>query len=128
VEADVLLAGEVEVEARVLEDDPDAPADRGRVAVEVVAGDPDGPDVFARVVVRIEIVVVLPAPFGPRKANSSPGRPRRRCRRRRAGRLPVALDEVLDLDDRIHDGSLASGGSVTRVPRRWEHCSRLATL
>jgi len=31
------------------------------------------PLVFERVVVRIEIVVVLPAPFGPRKANSSPG-------------------------------------------------------
>ena len=31
------------------------------------------PLVLARVVVRIEIVVVLPAPFGPRKANSSPG-------------------------------------------------------
>ena len=30
------------------------------------------PLVFASVVVRIEIVVVLPAPFGPRKANSSP--------------------------------------------------------
>ncbi len=30
------------------------------------------PLVLARVVVRIEIVVVLPAPFGPRKANSSP--------------------------------------------------------
>jgi hypothetical protein len=32
------------------------------------------PLVLARVVVRIDIVVVLPAPFGPRKANSSPGR------------------------------------------------------
>ena len=30
------------------------------------------PLVLARVVVRIEIVVVLPAPLGPRKANSSP--------------------------------------------------------
>ncbi len=31
------------------------------------------PLVFASVVVRIEIVVVLPAPFGPRNAKSSPG-------------------------------------------------------
>ncbi len=31
------------------------------------------PLVLDSVVVRIEIVVVLPAPFGPRKANSSPG-------------------------------------------------------
>ena len=31
------------------------------------------PEVLDNVVVRIEIVVVLPAPFGPRKANSSPG-------------------------------------------------------
>ena len=31
------------------------------------------PLVLASVVVRIEMVVVLPAPFGPRKANSSPG-------------------------------------------------------
>src|SRR5699024_12337040 len=30
------------------------------------------PEVLVKVVVRIEIVVVLPAPFGPRKANSSP--------------------------------------------------------
>src|SRR3989339_145082 len=30
------------------------------------------PDVFDKVVVRIEIVVVLPAPFGPRKAKNSP--------------------------------------------------------
>ena len=32
------------------------------------------PLVLASVVVRIEMVVVFPAPFGPRKANSSPGR------------------------------------------------------
>ncbi len=32
------------------------------------------PLVFARVVVRIEMVVVFPAPFGPRNAKSSPGR------------------------------------------------------
>jgi hypothetical protein len=32
------------------------------------------PLVLARVVVRMLIVVVFPAPFGPRKANSSPGR------------------------------------------------------
>jgi hypothetical protein len=42
VHPDVLLARQVEVEARVLEDDPDAPPDGGRVAIEVVTGDPDG--------------------------------------------------------------------------------------
>ena len=31
------------------------------------------PEVGARVVVRIEIVVVLPAPFGPSRAKNSPG-------------------------------------------------------
>ena len=32
------------------------------------------PLVLARVVVRMQMVVVLPAPLGPRKAKSSPGR------------------------------------------------------
>jgi hypothetical protein len=32
------------------------------------------PDVGARVVVRIEMVVVLPAPFGPSSAKNSPAR------------------------------------------------------
>ncbi len=31
------------------------------------------PDVFANVVVRMEMVVVFPAPFGPRNAKNSPG-------------------------------------------------------
>ena len=73
VEADVLLAGEVRVQARVLEDDPDVATDARCVGVEVVPGDGDRALVLARVVVRIEIVVVLPAPLGPRNANSSPG-------------------------------------------------------
>ena len=41
VEPDVLLAREVQVDARVLEDDPDVAPDGGRLAVEVVAGDGD---------------------------------------------------------------------------------------
>src|SRR5713226_8481642 len=35
------------------------------------------PDVGASVVVRMEIVVVLPAPFGPSRAKNSPGSTRR---------------------------------------------------
>ncbi len=41
VETDVLLGGEVRIHARVLEDDPDRPADAGRVRVQVVAVDVD---------------------------------------------------------------------------------------
>jgi hypothetical protein len=76
VEADVLLRREVQVDRRVLEDDPDAAAtafaSRSRSWPSIVTV----PLVFARVVVRIEIVVVLPAPFGPRNAKSSPARRR----------------------------------------------------
>ena len=42
VQADVLLGREVEVDRRVLEDDPDAGADRLGVAIQVVAVDDDG--------------------------------------------------------------------------------------
>ena len=106
VEPDVLLAGEVQVEARVLEDDPDAAPDGGRVTVEVVAGDRD------------------------RAARLGEGRRQDRDGRRLAGAvraeegeqlarldieadvvdrrgagLPVALGQVVDGDDRSHGGS-----------------------
>ncbi len=75
------------------------------------------PLVLESVVVRIEIVVVLPAPLGPRKANSSPGWT---CEAdvvdRRHGRLAVALDEVLDVDHRVHGRGSKLG--------KWEHCCR----
>ncbi len=61
------------------------------------------PLVLARVVVRIEMVVVLPAPFGPRKANSSPGVDvEADVVDGRDGRLLVALDEVIDADHGFH--------------------------
>ena len=72
VEPDVLLAGEVLVQAGALEDDPDlrrtALASLTRSNPAIVAW----PSVGRRVVVRIEIVVVLPAPFGPSRAKNSP--------------------------------------------------------
>ena len=59
------------------------------------------PLVLARVVVRMLMVVVLPAPLGPRKAKSSPGRTCEADVVDRGGRrLLVALRQVLDGDDR----------------------------
>jgi hypothetical protein len=73
VEPDVLLARQVLVDARVLEDDPmfrrTSVASRSRSWPAMVTV----PLVLASVVVRMLMVVVLPAPFGPRKANNSPG-------------------------------------------------------
>src|SRR6266849_3548395 len=43
VEANVLLAGEVHVQRRVLEDDADLMPDRARLANDVKAGDSHGP-------------------------------------------------------------------------------------
>ena len=65
-------------------------------------------------------MVVLPAPFGPRKANSSPG-PTSKLMSSTAGTvgLLVALDQVVDADDRIHAGSLAVGFGTGRCRRAY---------
>ena len=73
VEAEVLLRGEVVVEGQVLEDEPDAGAHLVPLGRDVVAVDPARPAVAESSVHSIEIVVVLPAPLGPRNPNSSPG-------------------------------------------------------
>ena len=74
VEADVLLGRQVQVEARLLEDDADLAA-RTAAACRTASWPPIAtcPAVGASVVVRIEIVVVLPAPLGPSSAKNSPG-------------------------------------------------------
>ena len=73
VQVHVLVGGQLAVEARILEDDAEAAAhvvrlrrrDRGRRSRSC-------PLVGASSVVSILIVVVLPAPLGPRKAKISP--------------------------------------------------------
>jgi hypothetical protein len=72
VEAHVLLAGEVSIEARALEDDPDPLADGGPSVTTSRPSIRAWPPLGMSVVVRIERVVVLPAPFGPRRAKNSP--------------------------------------------------------
>jgi hypothetical protein len=93
----------VEVEARVLEDDADAPADGPRVAVQVVAGDPDGPGGLRQRrrqdrdrrrlagAVRPEEGKELARPDVERDAVDG-----------RVVGLLVALDQAVDLDDRFH--------------------------
>ena len=68
----VLLGGEVAVERRVLEDEADVAADVVALVDDVVARDVALPPVGRASVQSMLIVVVLPAPLGPRKPKTSP--------------------------------------------------------
>ena len=85
--------GQVLVEARVLKHDAEALAD----FVLLLAGSRPSissvPLVGASSVVSILMVVVLPAPFGPRKAKISPGDVERDVVD--GGNVPKFLDELL---------------------------------
>ena len=71
---DVLLCGQVQVQVqgRTLEHDADRPAHLRLFGGQADARNPDPPAVIAKVVVRMETVVVLPAPFGPSRQKSCP--------------------------------------------------------
>src|SRR5215216_2340872 len=73
VEAQVLLTCEVVVQGHFLKDEPDVRTDLVTGAQDVVTGDPGEPVGGVQQRAQTEIVVVLPAPLGPRKPNSSPG-------------------------------------------------------
>ena len=98
VQLHVLVGGQLAVEARVLEHDAEAlahlvrlaPRDRARRCAMV-------PLVGCSSVVSIWIVVVLPAPFGPRNAKISPAR---HVERDAVDGLDLAegLDQVLDVN------------------------------
>ena len=75
VEPDVLLRGEVHVEAGALEDDPDDPPYGARLAHDVVPVDRRGPAASATASSSgSRSSCVLPAPFGPSSAKNSPAR------------------------------------------------------
>ena len=117
VETDVLLAREVLVDARVLEDDPDVATDGRRVPVEVVAGDRDRP---ARLAERRRQDRDRRRLARPVRAEEGEQLTRSYVEADvvdgRLGRLPVTLDEVLDANDRFHRDS-------TRVTGRWRGVS-----
>ena len=74
VQAQVLLGGEVAVERRVLEDQADVAAHVVALGDDVVAGDAARCRTVGLASVQsMLIVVVLPAPLGPRKPKTSPG-------------------------------------------------------
>ena len=72
VQAQVLLGGEVAVQAGVLEDQADVAAHVVALADDVEAADPRGARGRPTSVQSILIVVLLPAPLGPRKPKTSP--------------------------------------------------------
>ena len=72
MEPEVLLGRQVGVQRGVLEDQADVAANVVLLGARVVAGHLRVPEVALASVQRILIVVVLPAPFGPRKPNVSP--------------------------------------------------------
>ena len=74
VQVHVLVGGQLVIEAGVLEHDAEAPADLQRDCAGSRPSIVMEPLVGRRSVVSICMVVVLPAPFGPRKAKISPGR------------------------------------------------------
>jgi hypothetical protein len=88
IEAQVLISGEVIVEARALGQYPDRPANP--------AGFPGDADVQAA---YCSTVVVLPAPFGPRKPKTSPAftdRSRPSIAVKSPNRLPNAVASIID--------------------------------
>lgn len=73
VQLEVLVRGEIHVKARVLEDDAEP---RAHVVGRVTGSKPSTrnvPMVGSSIVISMWMVVDLPAPFGPRKAKTSPG-------------------------------------------------------
>ena len=101
VEADVLLAREVLVDARVLEDDPDVAPDGGRLAIEVVAGDGDRAAGLGQGRGQDADGGGLAGAVGPEEGEEL-ARPDLEADvvDRRGRRLLVALRQVLDRDDR----------------------------
>jgi hypothetical protein len=73
VEPQVLLRGQVIIERRVLEHQPDPPANGERIPRDVEPATRALPELGRSSVHKIEIIVDLPAPFGPRKPNASLG-------------------------------------------------------
>jgi hypothetical protein len=71
---EVLLCGHVAVDCAVLRDDAHLHLGFKRVAVDIDTVDADGPESGVRTPVSRRIVVVFPAPFGPRNPNISPSR------------------------------------------------------
>ena len=100
VQVHVLVGGQLAVEARVLEDDAEPLADFVRLRRRVEAVDARSCRSSARSsVVSIWMVVVLPAPLGPRNAKISPARDVERDAVD-GGDLAELLDQVLDMNHR----------------------------
>ena len=72
MEIQIFLSGEFIVKARVLENNPDAIPDRVLLGSTSWPHTKAVPTVVGRIVERMEIRVVLPAPLGPNSPNSSP--------------------------------------------------------
>ena len=72
LEAQVLAAGERDVDAVLLLDDADPAPDARGVAADVEVRDPRRPESARASVVRILTAVVLPAPFGPSRPKIVP--------------------------------------------------------
>ena len=72
MQPEVLLGGQVAVERRVLEDQADVAAHVVALGDDVVAGDARAAGRGPASVQSMLIVVVLPAPLGPRKPKTSP--------------------------------------------------------
>ena len=114
----VLAGGQVAVEAGVLEDDAEALAgfvlvglrDRGRRAAMV-------PLVGRSSVVSILMVVVLPAPLGPRKAKISPSATSKETSLT-AVKVAEGFDEVLDTDH----GEMTSENNTERFSSVMSSC------
>ena len=74
VDDQVLADGQLHVEGVLLGHHPEAGLDPGAVAAGFMPSTLSSPAVIGETQPIIRIVEVLPAPFGPRKPNDSPGR------------------------------------------------------
>ena len=101
----VFVSGQLVIERGVLEDDAEPLADLVLMREQVEAVDrPPFPLVGLSSVVRILIVVVLPAPLGPRKAKISPSSTAKEISAT-AVNLPEGLDQIFDANHRCQECS-----------------------
>ena len=112
VETQVLLGGQLLVEGLLLEYKPDAPPDGLGLATTSYPATLARPAVGRASVQRILMVVDLPAPFGPRKAKTSP-------RRHREADVADGLDILVALGevDGLHRRVVFAGCRHGHLPR-----------
>ena len=104
----VFVRGQHLVEAGILKHDAEGAADEERLTRRIVSGDAQPPRVGARTVVSILIVVVFPAPLGPRKPKMTPAstanemwstavKPSKRLTRSRASMIAAVILPTIPL-------------------------------